>query len=75
MQQATSLGSDALSLLQLTADTEIGELYMDGTGSVVFRHRHAVLTDTRSITPQAVFGDAGGAGVIDTLWGPGWMTF
>ena len=39
LQQATSLGSDALSLLQLTADTEIGEAYVNGAGNIVFRHR------------------------------------
>ena len=59
-QQATSFGSDALSLLQLTADTEIGEVYVNGSGSVVFRHRRAILTDARSTTPQAVFGDLPG---------------
>ena len=59
-QQATSFGSDALSLLQLTADTEIGETYVNGSGNVVFRHRQAILTDTRSATPQAVFGDLPG---------------
>ena len=59
-QQATTFGSDALSLLQLTADTEIGQLYVNGSGQVVFRHRQAVLSDTRSNIPQAVFGDVPG---------------
>src|SRR6266568_4271691 len=45
--QGTLWGDTALNLLQLTADSEIGELYMDGAGNVVFRHRHAVLTDAR----------------------------
>src|SRR6266581_3648538 len=58
--QGTLWGDTALNLLQLTADSEIGELYMDGAGNVVFRHRHAVLTDARSATVQAVFGDAPG---------------
>jgi hypothetical protein len=48
-----------LDELQLTADTEMGELYCDGRGFLVFRHRHALYFDTRSTTPQAVFGDAG----------------
>ncbi len=58
--QATTLGSDALSLLQLTADTELGELYVDGAGNLTFRNRHAILTDTRSAVPQGVFGDLPG---------------
>ena len=58
--QATTYGDTALSLLQLTADSEIGELYVDGGGNVVFRHRRAVLGEARSVTPQAVFGDLDG---------------
>jgi hypothetical protein len=58
--QSTLFGDTALNLLQLTADTEIGELYMDGAGNLVYRHRHAILTDTRSTTVQAVFGDLPG---------------
>ncbi|MEV0149113.1 MULTISPECIES: hypothetical protein [unclassified Nonomuraea] len=58
--QATTLDGNALSELQVTADTEIGELYQDASGRVVFRNRQAILTDERSITPQARFG-AGGA--------------
>jgi hypothetical protein len=58
--QATAYGSDVLSLLQLTADTEIGELYVDGAGNVVFRHRRGVLEDTRSAIPQGVLGDLPG---------------
>lgn len=58
--QATTFGSDVLSLLQLTADTELGELYMDGSGNLKYRNRHAQLTSTRSATPQGVFGDLPG---------------
>lgn len=58
--QGTALGADALSLMQAAADSEIGQLYVSGTGAVVFRARHALLTDTRSNTPQAVFGDLPG---------------
>src|SRR5262249_44812384 len=58
--QATTFGDTALNLMQLTADSEIGELYVDGGGNLVFRHRRAVLGDTRSVTPQAVFGDLPG---------------
>ena len=60
IQQGESFGSDALSLLQLTAATEAGELYINGAGNVVFRHRQAILEDTRSSTPQGVFGDQPG---------------
>jgi len=59
--QATTLDGPALTELQLTADTELGELYVDGAGRLVFRNRLAQLEDTRSNTPQAVFGDGGGA--------------
>jgi hypothetical protein len=59
-QQATTLGGSALSLLQLTSDTEIGSLYQDGAGNIVFRHRQALLEDVSSTTPQAVFGDLPG---------------
>lgn len=58
--QATSLGDTAWNLMQAAADAEIGELYMDGSGNVVFRDRNGILTDTRSNTPQAVFGDSPG---------------
>lgn len=46
-----------LDELQLTADTEMGELYINGNGFLVFRNRHALWTDTRSNTSQATFGD------------------
>ena len=58
--QATTYGDTVLNLIQLAADTEIGELYVDGSGNLTFRHRQALLTDTRSTTAQAVFGDAPG---------------
>jgi len=58
--QATTYGDSVLNLIQLAADTEIGELYVDGSGNLTFRHRQALLTDTRSTTAQAVFGDAPG---------------
>lgn len=59
--QATTLAGDALSELQLTAESEIGDLYVDGGGRVVFRNRHALLEDSRSTTSQATFGDGGGS--------------
>jgi hypothetical protein len=42
-------------------DTYAGELYIDGSGNVVFRDRQAAVSDPRSTVPQAVFGDGGGA--------------
>jgi hypothetical protein len=58
--QATAYGDTALNVLQLTADTEIGQLYIDGSGNVVFRQRLALVSDPRSAAPQAVFGDLPG---------------
>ncbi|HEY9474896.1 MAG TPA: hypothetical protein VIS06_13715, partial [Mycobacteriales bacterium] len=57
--QPTTLDGEVLAQLQLVADSEIGELYVDGGGRVRFRARNALLTDTRSNTSQAIFGDAG----------------
>lgn len=57
--QATELGGNALSELQATVDSELGDLYVDGAGRVVFRSRHATLTDTRSATSQHTFGLGG----------------
>jgi hypothetical protein len=58
--QATTLEGDALTELQLVQDTEMGELYIDAGGRVVFRNRQAICEDTRSNTVQAIFGDAAG---------------
>jgi hypothetical protein len=58
--QGTTFGDTALSLLRLTADSEVGEIYVNGSGAVVFRDRYAPLADARSNTPQAVFGDNAG---------------
>jgi hypothetical protein len=58
--QETTLEGSPLAELQLTADTEIGELYIDGSGRVVFRGRMALLTETRSTISQATFGQAPG---------------
>lgn len=55
--QETDLSGDALAELRLDADSEIGELYMDGAGRVVFRNRRALLEDTRSTVSQGSFGD------------------
>ena len=55
--QGTDLSANAWTEIVLNSDTELGDVYFDGTGKLVFRHRHAPLTDTRSNTPQATFGD------------------
>lgn len=57
--QETTLAANTLTELLLTADTELGEFYMDARGRAVFRNRLALFTDTRSATAQGVFGDAG----------------
>lgn len=57
--QSTNLGGDGMAELQLVQDSELGEFYMDALGRTVFRNRHAIISDTRSNTTQAVFGDAG----------------
>lgn len=54
--QATTLEGDPLAEAQLVADTEIGELYVNGAGEVVFRGRLALLTDARSAVSQGTFG-------------------
>jgi hypothetical protein len=43
--------------LQLSADSEMGELYINGNGLLFFRHRQGIYFDTRSTTSQATFGD------------------
>jgi hypothetical protein len=58
--QGTTFGGTALSLLRTAADSEIGDLYVSGSGQLVFRDRHAPLTEARSNTVQAVFGDQPG---------------
>jgi hypothetical protein len=46
-----------LDELQLVADTEMGELFINGNGFLVFRHRSGLFLDARSVTSQATFGD------------------
>lgn len=58
--QSTDLSSNAWTEILLTADTEIGEVYFDPANRLVFRNRHAILTETRSATSQATFGDQTG---------------
>jgi hypothetical protein len=55
--QSTTLEGDGLTELQLMAETEIGEFYIDEAGRAFFRGRHGLLEDVRSNTSQATFGD------------------
>ncbi|HEX7918892.1 MAG TPA: hypothetical protein VF454_05770, partial [Gemmatimonadales bacterium] len=55
----TTMAGDPLTELYLVADSEIGELYIDGAGRVRFRSRLDIFTKPVSNTPQAVFGDDG----------------
>jgi hypothetical protein len=66
--QGTTLGDTALNLMQLAVDSEIGQLYVNGAGAVVFRARRSLLTDTRSNTVQAVFGDLPGFVLWQVQW-------
>lgn len=59
--QATTLAANSLTELRLTSETEFGEFYIDAGGRAFFRNRRAALTDARSVTSQATFGDGGGA--------------
>lgn len=65
--QATTLEGKALDELRLAADSEIGELYVDGQGRLVFRNRDALLTDTRSTTVQVTLGQTSPAPFLATL--------
>lgn len=62
--QATTLAQNSLTELQLTADSEFGELYVNAEGKVTFRDRHARYEDSVSQTVQATFTDANTAGVL-----------
>lgn len=59
--QGTTLPDSPLTELFLTADSELGEFYIDASGNAVFRARTGILQDTRSTNPQARFGDGGTA--------------
>lgn len=59
--QATDLSGSAWTELLLVQDSELGELYVDAAGRIVFRNRQGILEDARSTTSQVTFGDGGGA--------------
>lgn len=54
--QATTLDGPAWDELQLVAETEIGAVYVDGAGRVVFRNRHAAMEQLASMSAGALFG-------------------
>lgn len=60
----TTLEGDPWTELLLVQDTEIGEVYIDPAGRLVFKDRHAILTEPLSTIPQAVFGRFGEAGEL-----------
>lgn len=65
MPPADWQSGDALSALQATSTGEGGLLYVDhyDSGKVRLEDRHARLTESRSTTSQATFGDGGGSEV------------
>ena len=60
----TTLEGDPWTELLLVQDTEIGEVYIDAAGKLVFKDRHAILTETLSTTAQAIFGRFGQSGEL-----------
>jgi hypothetical protein len=58
--QATTMDRSAWEELLKVQDSEIGEVYVDGSGRLVFRNRQASMIDLRSAMSQAIFGDGVG---------------
>jgi hypothetical protein len=54
---ATTLADDAISLADLTADSDGGWLWVDGDGTLVYYQGDRDTSDPRWSTPQLVFGD------------------
>ena len=57
----TTLEGNALDELLLVSDTEIGAVFVDGAGRIVFKNRRANMEDATAGTSQATFGDNGGS--------------
>ena len=57
--QATTFGDKALPLLQTVVDTELGRLYQDTSGNIVFYDRLRVYFAARSTSVQATLSDVG----------------
>lgn len=56
----TTMDRSAWEELLLVQDSEIGEVYVDAAGRVVFRNRQASMESPRSAFVQAIFGDGAG---------------
>ena len=56
--QATTLAQNAWTEIQLTADSDGGEVWVDPDGTLVFQDHEAPLRNTRSNTSQYTFTDA-----------------
>jgi hypothetical protein len=68
---ATTNEGDALAEAQDVMTAEAGEFYVDESGRMFFRNRHALLTDARSTTSQATFGSNTGGGELPYVGVPG----
>jgi hypothetical protein len=55
--QATTLAKNALDEAGMVADTEMGILFCDRAGVLVFRDRNGLVTDPHYTTVQATFGE------------------
>jgi len=55
--QGTTMDRSAWEELLKVQDSEIGSVYVDAAGRVVFRNRHSLMESTRSATVQGAFGD------------------
>lgn len=58
--QGTTMDRSAWEELLAVQDSEVGEVYIDPAGRVVFRNRQASMEDLRSSISQATFGDGAG---------------
>jgi hypothetical protein len=58
--QATTLGDNALSLAQLTAVSDGGDLFADGNGALVFQDGNFPVNNARANTAQVTFGSGVG---------------
>lgn len=56
--QATTMAQNTLTEVQLSADSEMGEVFMSADGKVTFRNRHARYERATSRVVQATFGDS-----------------
>jgi len=58
--QGTTMDRSAWEELLKVQDSEIGQVFVDARGYVVFRNRRANMVDTKSANVQGAFGDAAG---------------